>query len=60
MKRHDKVAIVTGAASGLGKAIAARYAQEGAKLAIADINTGGQLLRRILLSVGLRILEQST
>jgi NAD(P)-dependent dehydrogenase (short-subunit alcohol dehydrogenase family) len=30
MKLNDKVAIVTGAAGGLGKAIAARYAQEGA------------------------------
>ncbi|MEO8751736.1 MAG: 3-hydroxybutyrate dehydrogenase [Casimicrobiaceae bacterium] len=38
MKLKDKVAIVTGAASGLGKAIALRYAQEGASLAIADLN----------------------
>jgi 3-hydroxybutyrate dehydrogenase len=38
MKLNDKVAIVTGAASRLGKAIAARYAEEGAKVAIADIN----------------------
>jgi 3-hydroxybutyrate dehydrogenase len=38
MKLNDKVAIVTGAASGLGKAIAMRYAREGAKVALADIN----------------------
>jgi 3-hydroxybutyrate dehydrogenase len=38
MKLHGKSAIVTGAASGLGKAIAVRFAQEGAKVAIADIN----------------------
>jgi 3-hydroxybutyrate dehydrogenase len=37
MKLKDKVAIVTGAASGLGKAIAARYAQEGARVVIADL-----------------------
>src|SRR5580765_7870231 len=38
MKLHDKVAIVTGAASGIGKEIALRYAREGAKVAIADLN----------------------
>ncbi|HVJ61986.1 MAG TPA: 3-hydroxybutyrate dehydrogenase [Tahibacter sp.] len=38
MQLRDKVAYVTGAASGIGKAIALRYAREGAKLAIADLN----------------------
>ena len=34
----DKVAIVTGGASGFGEGIARRFAQEGAHVAIADIN----------------------
>ena len=37
-KLTDKIAIVTGAASGIGKEIAATYAREGAKVAIADMN----------------------
>ena len=35
---QDKIAIVTGAASGLGKDIALIYAREGAKVAVADLN----------------------
>ena len=38
MKLQDKVCIVTGAASGIGKGIAARFAAEGARVAIADLN----------------------
>ena len=38
MKLKDKVAVVTGAASGLGKAIAMRYAKEGARVVIADLD----------------------
>ena len=38
MRLKDKVAIVTGAASGIGKAIAAAYVSEGARVAIADLN----------------------
>ena len=38
MKLKDKVCIVTGAASGIGKEIAATCAREGAKVAIADLN----------------------
>jgi 3-hydroxybutyrate dehydrogenase len=40
MKLKDKTAIVTGAASGIGKAIALTYAREGAKVVIADLDKG--------------------
>jgi 3-hydroxybutyrate dehydrogenase len=40
MKLQDRIAIVTGAASGIGKEIATRYAQEGAKVVIADLAIG--------------------
>lgn len=36
-----KTAIVTGAAQGIGKAIAAKFAAEGARVAVADINAAG-------------------
>lgn len=38
MKLQNKVAVVTGAASGMGKAIAILYAKEGAKVVVSDIN----------------------
>jgi 3-hydroxybutyrate dehydrogenase len=38
MKLKDKVCIVTGAASGIGKEIALTYAREGGKVVIADLN----------------------
>ncbi|MBV1921760.1 MAG: SDR family oxidoreductase [Pseudomonadales bacterium] len=42
MKRFEgKVAIVTGAASGMGKAAAIRLASEGAKVVLGDINAEG-------------------
>ncbi|ASK60730.1 3-ketoacyl-ACP reductase [Virgibacillus phasianinus] len=41
MKLTDKVAVVTGAASGMGKAIAELYAKEGAKVIACDLNREG-------------------
>ena len=38
MRLKDKVAIVTGSASGIGKEIAVTYVREGGKVVIADIN----------------------
>jgi len=41
MRLQDKVAIITGAASGFGAEIARSYAREGAKVVIADLNEAG-------------------
>lgn len=41
MRLRDKIAIVTGAGSGFGEGIAKRFAEEGAKVLVADISAEG-------------------
>ena len=50
MKLENKVAIVTGGASGFGKAVCETYAREGARVVVADIN--GQGARDVAKSIG--------
>ena len=38
MKMDGKIAVVTGAASGIGAALTRRFAAEGAKVVVADLN----------------------
>ncbi|WP_016745200.1 SDR family NAD(P)-dependent oxidoreductase [Rhizorhabdus wittichii] len=41
MRLKDKIAIVTGGASGIGRATALTFAREGARVAVADIDAAG-------------------
>jgi NAD(P)-dependent dehydrogenase (short-subunit alcohol dehydrogenase family) len=60
MDLHNKVVVVTGAASGIGKEIALAFARRGAKLAIADIDTEGlQDVRDELASLGCEAYNQT-
>ncbi|WP_309083381.1 SDR family oxidoreductase [Chelativorans sp.] len=50
MRLKDKVAVITGAASGFGEAMARRFADEGAKVVIADLN--GEGAERVAKEIG--------
>lgn len=51
MKLKDRVAIVTGGSQGIGKAIAVRYAQEGAKVAVV-YHKNGDAAAEVLDTIG--------
>ena len=41
MRLQDKVAVVTGGASGFGAGIVRKFAEEGARVVVADLNVNG-------------------
>ena len=41
MRLQDKVAVVTGGASGIGAGIVCKFAEEGARVVVADLNVNG-------------------
>ena len=51
MRLQGKVAIVTGAAGGIGRAIAIRFGQEGARVAVVDVREIESLETVCLLSL---------
>ncbi len=55
MRLRDKVAIVTGGGQGLGAAFARKFAEEGARLAVVDLNaeTAQETAERIVLTHGI-------
>ena len=56
MRLKDRVVIVTGGASGIGRAIACRFAEEGARVIVADVTTepreGGEPTQDLIAAAG--------
>jgi NAD(P)-dependent dehydrogenase (short-subunit alcohol dehydrogenase family) len=60
-KLEGKVAVITGAASGLGRATAIRFATEGAAVVVADLNSqGGETVVSEIAAAGGRAVYQHT
>ncbi|MCS6835405.1 MAG: SDR family oxidoreductase [Anaerolineae bacterium] len=58
---QGKVCVITGGASGIGRACAARYAQEGGRVVVADINKeGGQAVVEQIRAAGGQAVFQPT
>ena len=57
----DQVAIITGAASGIGKAAAILFSKEGARLVLADVNADGlkEVAGRIAEAGGTAIIKKT-
>jgi 3-oxoacyl-[acyl-carrier protein] reductase len=61
MRLKDKVAIITGAAHGIGKAYARRFAEEGAHAVVADIDArGGDATVKAIIDSGFSAWAQTT
>jgi NAD(P)-dependent dehydrogenase (short-subunit alcohol dehydrogenase family) len=65
VKLLGKVAIITGGARGIGRAVAARYADEGGRVVIADINQAeaqavAQEIGRDAIGVGVNVTKQDS
>jgi D-sorbitol dehydrogenase (acceptor) len=56
---QDKVAILTGAASGIGEAVARRYLDEGARCALVDVKPAGEFGKLLRDTYGERVLTIS-
>jgi NAD(P)-dependent dehydrogenase (short-subunit alcohol dehydrogenase family) len=44
---HDKIAVISGGANGIGQAFAQRLAQDGAHIVIADVAPGGDTVKMV-------------